>query len=488
MNLRYGIIVLGLLIAWRGVSQTAIDKVLQSYQADADLLHASYSFCILDAQTGKTIQEYNPELSLAPASTLKIVTTSAALGILGKNYTYKTKVYFTNRPDANGLVKGDLVVKGSGDPSLNSEYFYKDNVLQLWTEKLKAAGLKSLSGMVVTDNSCFDNRIPSTWIWGDMGNYFGTGASGLSFCDNKFIATFRSGAAGSKTELLSLKTRQGITIHHDALIDSVLAGGSEDNAVIFGAPGQSPKAVTGTIPPNQAAYEVEGAMASPANELRDELEQLLSDQGINIAYKPEPVSWTNDGKSYLFNYPAYTLAFTHVSPSLERIVYYTNTKSDNHYAETLLNTVGAAKSGKQGTTANGIDAVTAYWKGRGVDVSGLFMVDGSGLSRANAITTKIQATILSKIYRDSTMYTAFNASLPVAGKNGSMASLCKGTFAENNLRAKTGYITRARGYCGYVKTKSGKELAFSILFNNYACSPKEMKLKIERFLVALCDL
>ena len=116
------------------------------------------------------------------------------------------------------------------------------------------------------------------------------------------------------------------------------------------------------------------------------------------------------------------------------------------------------------------------------------MADGSGLSRANSITTKIQATVLSKIYRDSLMYPAFNASLPVAGKNGSMTNLCKGTFAENNMRAKTGYINRARGYCGYVKTKSGKELAFSVLFNNYDCSPKEMKLKIEKLLVALVDL
>jgi D-alanyl-D-alanine carboxypeptidase/D-alanyl-D-alanine-endopeptidase (penicillin-binding protein 4) len=116
------------------------------------------------------------------------------------------------------------------------------------------------------------------------------------------------------------------------------------------------------------------------------------------------------------------------------------------------------------------------------------MVDGSGLSRANTITTSVQASILSKIYNDSLIYTAFNNSLPIAGKNGSMASLCKGTFAENNMRAKTGYINRARGYCGYVKTKSGKELAFSVLFNNYDCSPKEMKLKIEKLLVAMVDL
>jgi D-alanyl-D-alanine carboxypeptidase/D-alanyl-D-alanine-endopeptidase (penicillin-binding protein 4) len=182
------------------------------------------------------------------------------------------------------------------------------------------------------------------------------------------------------------------------------------------------------------------------------------------------------------------LIYTHISPKLSKIVYFTNTKSNNHYAESLLKTIGAVKSGKQGSTENGIEAVINFWKYRGVDVSGLHMEDGSGLSRANTITTKMQATVLSKIYRDSTIYTSFNASLPIAGKNGSMINLCKGTFAENNMRAKTGYINRARGYCGYVKTKSGKELAFSVLFNNYDCSPKDMKLKIEKLLVALVDL
>ena len=182
------------------------------------------------------------------------------------------------------------------------------------------------------------------------------------------------------------------------------------------------------------------------------------------------------------------LLYTCQSPKLEKIVYYTNLKSDNHYAESLLNTIGATTTNKQGTTDNGITAVENFWKERGIDISGLHMVDGSGLSRANTITTKIQASVLSKIYKDSLLYPAFNASLPIAGKSGSMSNLCKGTFAENNLRAKTGYINRARGYCGYVKTKSGKDLAFSVLFNNYTSTPKEMKLKIEKLLIALVEL
>ena len=104
------------------------------------------------------------------------------------------------------------------------------------------------------------------------------------------------------------------------------------------------------------------------------------------------------------------------------------------------------------------------------------------------MTAHYQVSLLSKIFKDSVIYKIFTLSLPVAGKQGSMSSIGKGKFIENTLRAKTGYLTRARAYCGYVRTRSGKELAFSLIFNNYNCSAREAKLKMEKFLVALGDL
>lgn len=114
-------------------------------------------------------------------------------------------------------------------------------------------------------------------------------------------------------------------------------------------------------------------------------------------------------------------------------------------------------------------------------------MDGSGLSRSNLVTTKQQAMILYKISK-MPWFGEFDSSLPVAGKEGSMSSLCKGTCAENNMRAKTGYINRARGYAGYVKTKSGRNVCFSILANNYTCTPTEMKKKLEKVLVAIAEM
>lgn len=466
-------------------SQTNVDAILESYKKDKDLQHASFSFCVIEAQSGKTIKEYNSELALIPASTMKIITTSAALGILGKEYTYKTNFYsFPKTDSVSGITTNHLLIKGSGDPSFNSAYFYNNDsaFFNPIIQKLKAKGLKKINGSIIGDASYFDNAIPSAWIWGDIGNYFGAGANGLSYRDNKFSLFYNSGANNSEAKLESISPDY---FSKKMVIQSnVIALGSEDDAYVFGDPNGYSRKVTGSIPPNKKRYEVEAQMPEPTLYFVTQLQSELKKKDLTT--NESKVLYTETINQY--NVKPDQLVYKHTSPKLEKIVYYTNIKSNNHYAESLLKTIGASKSGKQGTTANGITAVENFWKDRGIDVSGLHMVDGSGLSRANTITTKIQATVLSKIYRDSLLYPAFNASLPIAGKNGSMTSLCKGTFAENNMRAKTGYINRARGYCGYVKTKSGKELAFSVLFNNYDCTPKEMKLKIEKLLVALVDL
>lgn len=456
-------------------AQTTVDIVLESYKKDKDLQHASYSFCILDASTGKVIKEYNSELGLVPASTLKIVTTSAALGILGKDFTYKTDFKFSS-DNSNALI-----IEGKGDPSFNSSYFYdNDSVFyKPIINKLKSKKILAINSIYINTNY-FDNKIPSSWIWGDIGNYFGAGATGLSYKDNKFSLFYNSKELNTKATLTKIKPDY---FSDKIIVDSdILAFGTGDEAYVYGDPNSYKRLVSGSIPPNKTNYEIEAQMPEPHEFFKYEFGSILKQNNIAISATKNNVTTLDD-----ISKNAQTI-YTHISPKLEKIVYFTNVKSDNHYAESLLNTLGAIKSGKQGTSENGIEAVTNFWEERWIDVSGLHMVDGSGLSRANTITTKIQATILSKIYRDSSLYKPFNASLPIAGKNGSMVNLCKGTFAENNLRAKTGYINRARGYCGYVKTKSGKELAFSVLFNNYDCSAKEMKLKIEKLLVALVDL
>jgi D-alanyl-D-alanine carboxypeptidase/D-alanyl-D-alanine-endopeptidase (penicillin-binding protein 4) len=140
-----------------------------------------------------------------------------------------------------------------------------------------------------------------------------------------------------------------------------------------------------------------------------------------------------------------------------------------------------------GSASNGIKLVKEYWKKIGLNTEELYLVDGSGLSRENTLTTNFQANLLVKIYFDKN-YPVLLKSLPAAGKEGSMSQIGNETFIENNMQAKTGYINRVRAYCGFLKSKSGKNLAFSLIINNYNCSAKSAKNKLEKFLIELGNL
>jgi len=184
----------------------------------------------------------------------------------------------------------------------------------------------------------------------------------------------------------------------------------------------------------------------------------------------------NNEKKFLFN---------HFSPDLEKIVYFCNLKSNNHYAESILKTIGLVKL-KEGSISAGTKIVTDYWKELGVEIEGLIMKDGSGLSRSNGITALIEAKILQKIFNKKDIYSSFYASLPIYGKTGSLTSMGKGTCLEGKLRAKSGYISRVRAYCGYVKSPDGQTMTFSVIANNYSCKPSDMKNKIEKILECFC--
>ncbi len=463
-------------------AQNTIEKVIDDWSKDKTLIYGTHSYCVMNTTDGTVLKEHNSHTSIIPASTLKIVTTAAALDILGKYYRYETKIYFTGTFDkASGVLNGDIIIKGSGDPTLNSEHFKsKTDTTQItdkWTEILAKKGLKELKGRIIADASCYKKEVPSNWIWGDITNYFGVAPCGLSFNDNLYGIVFTSNETGSTAKIKEIKPEyKSIKLEHEA---NVKAAGKEDEAYVTGDPFGLKRVISGTIPPNKTALEIRAALPDPALLCAEFLQKSLNQAGIITPascvisnYNPENEDLKKEK----------TLMHTHLSSALEKIVYYTNLYSNNLFCETLLRTIG------KGSAYNGIEKVREYWKQKGLEPSELFMVDGNGLSRANTITTSFETNVLYKMYHDSVNYKSFYNSLPQAGLNGSMKNIGKDTFLEKNMRAKTGYINRARGYCGYVKTKSGKDLCFSVLFNNYNCSPKEMKLKIEQFLVALAEL
>lgn len=456
-----------------------LNKFVEEWQKDKDLKGAIYSYCVYDYKNELVIAENDAHQFVIPASTLKAITTAAALKTLGNNFKFTTKIaYIGTFNKESGVLNGDIIIIGSGDPTLQSENFYKKDSATLsdkWAGIIKNAGIKEITGKIIGDASAWEHTVPGNWIWADINNYFGAVPCGLSFMDNKFRIYFNSKEVGSKVELSMIVPEQ--LTSKVKINNKVIAKGTEDEAYIFGDPFGYNKDVAGRIPPNRTNYEVEAALPDPALLCAEFVMNSIKKLGIKCKDNSAISNYDKLDTSLKI-----TTLYTHYSPSLEKIVNVTNITSNNLFAESLLRVLG------NGSAYSGIEVVKKTLTSKGIDVNELYMTDGSGLARSNLVTTYLQATLLGKVMLDNMINKSFLNSLPIAGKQGSMSNIGKGTYIENKMKAKTGYINKARGYTGYITTKTGKELSFSILFNNYTCSAKEAKVKIEKFLVALGEL
>lgn len=456
-----------------------ISAFAAEWSKDKDLKGSLVSFYVLDMKNNLVLAEHNAHSFMIPASTLKVVTTAAALRILGNNFKFQTKLAYTgNLNKTTGVLDGDLYIIGSGDPTLQSESFYKqdsNSVSEKWAKQLKLAGINEIKGKIIGDASCWEHAVPGNWIWADINNYFGAVPCGLSYMDNKFKVIFNSKETGSSVDLVNILPE---SLNNRVKIkNKVIAKGTEDEAFVYGDPFGYEKYIAGKIPPNRTGFEVEAANPDPALLCAEQLGKALIKNGIKFNLLNTLSNYEKRDTTIKL-----TTIHTHYSPSMEKIVQVTNITSNNLFAESLLRALG------NGNMSNGIEAIRKHFQSQGIDINELYMTDGSGLARSNLVTTAFQGNLLAKVYSDNFINKAFMNSLPVAGKQGSMTNIGKGTSIENKMKAKTGYINKARGYTGYITTKTGKELAFSVLFNNYLCGAKEAKLKIEKFLIALGEL
>jgi serine-type D-Ala-D-Ala carboxypeptidase/endopeptidase (penicillin-binding protein 4) len=462
---------------------TRLQREIDALNRDPDLKHGAWGFSLIDADSGKAIAAYNDQQFLLPASTLKIFTTAAVLGDLGVDFKYETVIESDGTFDSlSGVLHGNLYIRGSGDPTIDSRYFRNNNdstTLQKWAAILYRKGLRKIDGKIIGDASLFGNfRWPDGWTWGDMGQYYGAQTSGLAYHDNSYTLYFNSDA--KKVTL----DHTDLNVKNLQLDISLEADGTKDEAFIYGTPYVAEQRIEGSIPPNRKNYEVEAALPDPALQCAADLADALLAQKIeSTTYSSLRLELKKKELSIKQNFRQWHV---HVSLPLSDIVYWTNLKSDNVYAEQLLRTLSVKKNTPSYEPYG--HAVKTYWVKKGLAFDWECLnADGSGLSRTNYVTTHIQAQALQVISKE-TYFKVFKKSLPIAGKTGSLASLGKGTAAEGNVFAKSGYINRVRGYAGYVQTRSGKMLCFSLLANNYSCSATAMKKKLEKFLIAMAEL
>ena len=388
---------------------------------------------VVSLETGKLLFERNSEKSLMPASNMKIVTCAAALSLLGPSFTYTTGVY---------AVGDDLILKGSGDPSLD---FAR---LQKLAEAVKAAGVTELKGKLLYDASVFDSEVLGEgWQWDDEEFSFSAQVSGLSCDENVAVVIVKPGAVG---EAPLVEATPYFTIENKA----TTVDGKEQALSVGRKRGQNTVVITGKVGEKSDAKRTALTVEDPARFAAFRFAEALRAAGVTV---PENVV-LESGKV-----PEGVTALTvTVSKPLSQLAADFMKPSDNLFGECFLKTLGAIK-GKTGSTSEGAKVVREWLKSRSIPLMGFYQADGSGLSRMNLVT----AQLLMGILRDRAGDANFRAAMPIGGVDGTLKNRFKNTAAQNNVRAKTGTLTGASSLSGYVTSKAGERLVFSILMNHY---------------------
>jgi len=443
--------------------QSKLQAAFNRLQADSQCKYASVSLTVLDVKTGETVFAANPNMGLATASTLKTITSVTAFNLLGKDFRYQTQFGYTGSVDSSGTLNGDIIIKGSGDPTLGSWRYgghHENDILSQMVAALQKAGIKKINGRIVGDDSTFGSQsIPDGWLWMDVGNYYGAGTSGLCWRENQFDIKLRTGQINTPIGVARTVPAMPYLGFKSELMNS--PSGTGDNAYAYLPVGSKLMYLRGTYAEDEDKKAISVAIPDPAYDAAFRLVDTLQRLGISVSGGPESTSTLTTKNQ---NTPQIAQNLTTIqSPSLSQIVYWLNRKSINLYAEQLLKTI-AWKQGKQPSTDNGVEVEQNFWKARGIDPHALAVVDGSGLSPADRVTTMTMATVL-RSAKGTDWFPDFYESLP--------------TY--NNMKMKSGSIINVLTYAGY-QTHNGRELCFSIMVNNFNGSGKGVKEKMFRVL------
>jgi serine-type D-Ala-D-Ala carboxypeptidase/endopeptidase (penicillin-binding protein 4) len=456
---------------------------------DPFMKKAKWGICVLTADSGNVVAEFHADSGLIPASTMKAINTAASLSMLGKDYTFKTYLFYDGDIDTAGILHGNIYIKGGGDPSLGSPRIdsMKDMkyLMPEWLNSVRQLGIKKIEGAVVGDASIFDDTItPGAWLDGDKGLYYGAGASGLNFHENAFCIILKSGRwYGDSARVAELDP----PIPYIKIKNKVSTGNAytAEDTWIFGKPYENTRMVKGTIPYNlKEEYSQRASLPDPSFFCAYSFFKILKDSGIAVTDSCTTLKMLKESGK-LKKSRSLTVFWTTKSYPLDSIIYYTNQYSLNSYAENILKILAYEKTGT-GSTYNGTQLVMNFWKSKGVDLKGFIMKDGSGLSQENRVSPRHLASIM-RAFMDDSLYDVFYNTLPLAGRSGTISKIFKGTVAENNLRAKSGYMRGMRSYTGYVKNKNNRILTFGIIVNGHTATPDKMRSMLEKIMVLIAE-
>jgi D-alanyl-D-alanine carboxypeptidase/D-alanyl-D-alanine-endopeptidase (penicillin-binding protein 4) len=411
--------------------------------------------------SGRVLYARNRRTLMMPASNMKILTLAAAAEALGWDYRFTTTLD-TPGTIEDGALKGDLYVRGTGDPTINTRDRRADAIFDEWAAALKTAGITRIDGNIIGDASAFDDAtLGHGWSWDDLQYGYSAPVTALQLDENVAALTIRPGAKPGDPAELQLPPDTGLAILHH--VDTGPSGSATPIA-LERRPGTHALDVRGSIAVDAAPVTRDVAIADPELYFAHTLLLALDARGIHVRGLPR----ARARPEFQLPPPEHHVIVESPSPPLRDIATTMMKVSQNLYAETLLKAVGAARGGGTGSAEAGIEAARAIFAAWQIPPSTYVQVDGSGLSRYDYVTADMIVTVLDHLYRDPKHRDAFIHTLPIAGTDGTIASRLKHTRAEANATAKTGSISNVRSLSGYVRTRDGETLAFSILANAFA--------------------
>lgn len=431
---------------------------------------ANMSVYVQNMQTGEVIDSYRADKVVPPASVMKLLTTGAALEILGPGYKFPTILEYTGMIE-NGVLHGNLYIHGSCDPSLG--WKGQTGFLAKWVKAVQKAGISTIDGAVIADMTMLDGEAQNpNWLCEDAGNYYAPGIFSLNYYGNTMNIVLQSGEPGTVAKVVKTEPYvEDVYFINRIRCDKI----QYDGAFVSGLPYSRERYLTGAVPSNLGTFGVKGDLPNPGLLLARHFTNRLREAGITV----------KRDATYIADYnpltPPRTELYTHYSEPLSEIIKETNVNSNNLYAESLFRYLGTRYT-LPGTIHNSQDLLRDFWRRRGVNVQNAIIKDGCGLAPQDAVSAKAFVQLLSFMARSNNKE-AWIASLPVSGQSGTLKSLCPKTELEGRIHAKSGTIAGTKNFAGYIDMPNGETWVFAILINSAPGKAKNVQHVIQQYLL-----
>jgi D-alanyl-D-alanine carboxypeptidase/D-alanyl-D-alanine-endopeptidase (penicillin-binding protein 4) len=399
---------------------------------------------------------------------------------LGPDHRFETTLEYSGAV-LEGHLNGDVIIRGGGDPTLGSRHLgdHQDAFINDWVQWVLQAGIKVIKGNIIADPGLFDDEpLSPFWLWEDIGNYYAAGVYGLALFDNSYTLKLKSGDPGTLPDILSVQPElPELTIENHLKA----ADNSKDSAYFYGVPYQWHRQLYGTIPANRSVFSIRGDLPDPPAYAAYLLSEALKAAGVRVegravSARQLPAEIVHSGES--------TLLGKTQSVPLSRLISLIHEKSDNLYAEYLLRHIALMVEKGPASARNGLKVIREFWTKKGLDVTGLYMTDGCGLSPLNKVSSTFMADLLVYMSTQSSYRDFFEKSLPLAGIQGTVSGFLKDTPLTGKVRLKSGSNQTTTSYAGYYRNKNSVKVV--VMLVNHTDVPRfRVQKDMEKCLLSL---